>query len=195
MLAGRAVTTLQTERLILRPWRDADLEPFAALNADPEVVRYLVAPMARDESDAVADRIRQAFFNDGWGLWAVQVRAGAPFVGFIGLNRPRFEAHFTPAVEVGWRLARAAWNHGYATEGARAALRFAFDELALPEVVAMTAVPNAPSRRVMEKLGMRRDPADDFDHPAVPVGHPMRRQVLYRCHAGQPDMAVSESRP
>jgi RimJ/RimL family protein N-acetyltransferase len=177
------VPELRTERLLLRHWRDDDLDPFAALNADPEVMRYFPALLTREESDAATGRIRAHLESMGWGLWAVEVSGVAPFAGFVGLSAPRFEAHFTPAVEVGWRLARAYWGHGYATEAARAAVEFGFGELGLAEIVSFTPVANEPSRRVMRRLGMRHDPADDFDHPLVPAGHPLERHVLYRLAA------------
>ena len=172
---------LRTDRLLLRGWRESDLEPFAALNADPEVMRYFPAPMSREESDALAARAAGALADRGWGLWAVD-RDGE-FLGFTGLAVPRFQAHFTPAVEIGWRLARAAWGSGYATEAATEVLRFAFEELRLGEVVSFTAVENRRSRAVMERIGMVRDEAGDFDHPAVPEDSPLRRHVLYRAPA------------
>ena len=173
---------LSTPRLLLRQWRDDDLAPFAALNADPEVMRYFPAPLTPARSDELAGFAHAAIDRQGWGWWAVEVRGGAPFIGFVGLNRPSFEAHFMPAVEVGWRLDRPYWGHGYATEAASAALSFAFDELHCPEVVAFTGVENERSRRVMRRLGMTHDPTDDFDHPNVADG-PLRRQVLYRMAA------------
>jgi RimJ/RimL family protein N-acetyltransferase len=172
---------LSTERLLLRQWRDEDLAPFAALNADPEVMRHFPARMTRAESDEFAAYIRTLIARHGWGLWAVEVRDGPPFIGFVGLNRPRFEAHFTPAIEVGWRLDRPHWGHGYATEAASAALTFAFDRLQLPEVVSFTTEANQRSIAVMRRLGMSHDPADDFDHPALADGT-LRRHVLYRMH-------------
>jgi RimJ/RimL family protein N-acetyltransferase len=174
------MTELQTKRLMLRQWREGDLEPFATLNADPEVMRYFPAPLTREESDALVGRASAKIEEQGWGLWAVEVVGQTPFAGFVGLAAPGFDAHFTPAVEVGWRLAREQWGKGYATEGARAALAFGFDELGLAEVVSFTSVANERSRRVMERLGMARDPADDFDHPLLPPAHPVRRHVLYR---------------
>jgi RimJ/RimL family protein N-acetyltransferase len=174
---------LRTERLILRPWRDDDLAPFAALNADPEVRAHFPSCLSRAESDGQATKIRAAFEERGHGLWAVEVDGGAPFIGFIGLAVPSFSAHFTPCTEIGWRLARAAWGRGYACEGARAALDFGFGPLQLAEIVSMTTPGNARSRRVMETLGMRRAPADDFDHPNLPSGSPLRRHVLYRLRA------------
>ena len=167
-----------TERLILRQWRQADREPFAALNADPEVMRYFPARLSRDESDALARRAGASLTERGWGLWAVD-RDGE-FLGFTGLAVPRFEAHFTPAVEIGWRFARSAWGSGFATEAAGAALGFAFRELRLDEVVSFTSAANRRSRAVMERIRMVRNPADDFDHPGLPDGSPLRRHVLYR---------------
>jgi RimJ/RimL family protein N-acetyltransferase len=173
------VTELVTDRLRLRQWRDADRAPFAALNADPEVMRYFPAPLTRAQSDEFAGAVRTTIDREGWGLWAVEVSQGPPFIGFVGLNRPRFEAHFTPAVEIGWRLARQSWGNGYATEAAAAALSFGFEQLDLQEVVSFTAPINEPSIRVMRRIGRRHDPADDFDHPNVSDG-PLRRHVLYR---------------
>ncbi len=169
---------LRTERLLLRDWRQSDLEPFAALNADPEVMRYFPAPLSRDASDALAARSSASLAERTWGLWAVE-RDGL-FLGFTGLAVPGFEAHFTPAIEIGWRFARSAWGSGYATEAASAVLRFAFDELALDQVVSFTAVENRRSRAVMERIGMVHDQAGDFDHPLVPSSSPLRRHVLYR---------------
>jgi RimJ/RimL family protein N-acetyltransferase len=174
------VSELETERLRLRRWREGDREPFAALNADPVVMEHFPALSSRAESDAMVDRIEAHFDRRGFGLWAVEVRDGAPFVGFVGLWTPMFEAHFTPAVEVGWRLAPAHWGHGYATEAARAAVDYGFVEHELEEIVAFTVPANFRSRRVMERLGMTHDPADDFDHPGIPVDDPLRRHVLYR---------------
>lgn len=165
---------------MLRQWREADLEPFAALNADPEVMRYFPSPLTRGESDALAERERTMIAERGWGLWAVEVIDRAAFVGFVGLAQPHFQAHFTPAVEVGWRLARDDWGRGYATEAARAAISFGFDELGLDEIVSFTSVVNVRSREVMKRLGMTRDANDDFDHPNVAAGSPLRPHVLHR---------------
>jgi ribosomal-protein-alanine N-acetyltransferase len=174
------VTEIRTERLLLRQWRGEDLVPFAELNADAETMRFFPSQQSRAESDALAERARRQIEAEGWGLWAVEVAGGARFIGFVGLARPSFEEHFTPAVEVGWRLARAHWGRGYATEAARAAVAFGFEELALDEIVSFTSPLNEPSWRVMERLGMTHDPADDFEHPRVPAGHPLRLHVLYR---------------
>lgn len=169
---------LSTERLRLRPWREADFAPFAAMNADPAVMEHFPAVQAREESDAAARRIRDGIESRGWGLWAVEVVGGEPFIGFTGLAMPTFEAPFVPCTEVGWRLARSAWGRGYATEAARAALRFGFGELGLEEIVSFTALTNRRSIAVMERLGMRRD--IEFDHPRIAEGSPVRRHVLYR---------------
>jgi RimJ/RimL family protein N-acetyltransferase len=170
---------LSTSRLSLRRWRDDDLDPFAALNADPEVMRFFPASLSREESDAFAVRARTGIEERGWGLWAVEVVESSQFIGFIGLAVPRFDARFTPAVEVGWRLARVAWGKGYATEGARAALSHGFDDVGLAEIVSFTSALNWRSRRVMERVGMSHDAADDFDHPSLPES-PLRPHVLYR---------------
>jgi RimJ/RimL family protein N-acetyltransferase len=185
------VADLRTQRLLLRQWRDEDLEPFAELNADPETMRYFPAPPSREESDALAEHARRHIAEEGWGLWAVEVAGAADFIGFVGLARPSFEEHFTPAVEVGWRLARRHWRRGYATEAGRAALAYGFEELRLNEIVSFTSGLNEPSWRVMERLGMSHDPAGDFDHPRVPVGHPLRPHVLYRL--SRTDWAVSRT--
>jgi RimJ/RimL family protein N-acetyltransferase len=171
---------LMTPRLLLRRWTAADREPFARLNADPEVMRYFRAPLDREASDAFVDRIEAAFDEHGYGLWALEVRSTRSFIGFTGLIRQTFEAHFTPAVEVGWRLARSAWHHGYATEAARAALEDGFTRVGLDEIVSMTTRTNEPSQAVMRRLGMTRDPADDFASPLLPEGHPLRPSVLHR---------------
>ena len=171
---------IPTDRLLLRQWRPDDCVPFAALNADPVVMEYFPSTLSRSESDAAVERIETHFAKHGFGLWAVEIPGVTPFAGFIGLSIPAFEAHFTPCVEVGWRLAREYWGKGYATEGAEAALRFGFERVRLAEIVSFTTLANARSRRVMERIGMSCFPADDFDHPSSPVGHPMRRHVLYR---------------
>ena len=174
---------LRTERLTLRRWRDADRAPFAQMNADPRVMEFFPAPLSREESDALITRIEAGFDRHGFGLWALEVRETGQLIGFTGLAPPEFEAHFTPAVEVGWRLAAPAWGRGYATEAARAAITFGFERAGLEEIVSMTSALNERSRAVMQRLGMSRDPADDFDHPGIPAGHPLRRHVLYRLSA------------
>jgi RimJ/RimL family protein N-acetyltransferase len=171
---------LHTERLLLRRFVLGDRARFAVINADPRVVEFLPAPLTREQSDALADRIEAHFEDRGFGLWALEIPGIDSFAGFVGLSTPRFDAPFTPCVEVGWRLAAPHWGNGYATEGARAAMAFGFGALGLREIVSFTVPDNLRSRRVMEKLGMTHDPSDDFDHPALPEGHPLRRHVLYR---------------
>jgi RimJ/RimL family protein N-acetyltransferase len=171
---------MDTERLIMRRWRESDREPFAAMNADPEVMEHFPSPLTRVESDAFVDKIEWGFDEYGYSLWALEVRKTGDFIGFAGLLLQTFEAPFTPAVEVGWRLARHAWGHGYATEAGARALEHGFTEVGLEEIVSMTAVRNVRSRAVMERLGMTRDPADDFEHSRLPEGHPLRPHVLYR---------------
>jgi RimJ/RimL family protein N-acetyltransferase len=171
---------LRTDRLYLRRWRASDRPPFARLNGDPRVAEFLPSPLSRQESDALADRIEAHFRQHGFGQWAVEVPGVSPFAGFVGLSIPRFEAPFTPCIEVGWRLDAAHWNRGYATEGARAALAFGFQWLQAEEIVSFTVPLNARSRRVMEKLGMTHSDRDDFDHPLLAQGHPLQRHVLYR---------------
>jgi RimJ/RimL family protein N-acetyltransferase len=174
------VTDILTDRLRLRRWVAADLAPFAAMNADPRVTEYLRATSSRAESDAFVAGIDAHFDRHGFGLWAVEIPGVAPFAGFVGVAVPRFETHFTPCVEVGWRLAAEQWGRGYATEGARAVLTFGFQTLGLDEIVAFTVPANLRSQRVMQKIGMVYNPADDFDHPSLPEGHPHRRHILYR---------------
>ncbi len=168
---------IRTERLVLRQWRNKDREPFAALNADPVVMEHFPATMTREASDAFVDFNIAKIAERGWGLWAVE--ADGQFIGFVGLNEPRFR----PGVEIGWRLARDAWGRGYATEAAQAVLAFAFGELELDEVISFTSTTNVRSQRVMERIGMTRDPADDFDHPNV-ADERLRRHVLYRVRRG-----------
>jgi RimJ/RimL family protein N-acetyltransferase len=179
-----ASVTLSNGRVCLRRWRDEDREAFAAMNSDARVMEFFRSCLSRVESDAMVDRIEKHFGEHGFGLWAVEVPGVAPFIGFAGLDVARFSAHFTPCVEVGWRLAFAHWRHGYATEAARLALGYAFGTLALSDVVSFTSAANHRSRAVMERLGMRRDPAEDFDYPSFPEGHPLRRHVLYRLGSG-----------
>lgn len=174
------MTTLTTDRLLLRRWRPEDREPFAQLNADPAVMRYFPSTLRRAESDALIERIEASIDELGYGLWAVERRSDGRFLGFAGLARHTFEAPFTPGVEIGWRFAAHAWGQGYATEAARAGLRFGFEQVGLDTILSWTSVLNGPSIRVMERLGMTHDPAEDFDHPRLPLGHPLRRHVLYR---------------
>jgi RimJ/RimL family protein N-acetyltransferase len=182
-----SVDDIQTARLRLRRWRPDDRPAFARLNADPRVMEHFPSVLTREASDALADLIDLHFERHGYGLWAVEIPATAPFAGFIGLSVPAFAAPFTPCVEIGWRLAVEHWGCGYAAEGARAVLACAFDTLDLDEVVSFTVPANVRSRRVMERIGMRRDPADDFDHPGGAGRH-----VLYRITGSRSPNHVSE---
>jgi RimJ/RimL family protein N-acetyltransferase len=169
-----------TARLLLRPWRDDDLPAFRALNADPRVMEFFPHTLSAAESDGQAARIRKNMAEHGFSFWAVELPGVAPFIGITGLSIPGFSAPFTPCVEIGWRFATAYWGHGYATEAANAALSFGFSHLGRSEIVAFTTTGNTRSRRVMERLGMTHDSADDFDHPALAAGHSLCRHVLYR---------------
>ncbi|MET0413478.1 MAG: GNAT family N-acetyltransferase [Polyangiaceae bacterium] len=176
---------LTTERLLLRRWLPSDRRPFAQLNADPRVMEYFPAPLTRDESNRMVQRIEAQFERHGFGLWALEVPGVVDFAGFVGLLIPSFEAPFTPCVEIGWRLPFEHWGKGYAPEAARAVLRFAFERAGLHEVLSFTATCNTRSRRVMEKIGMRYDAADEFDHPNLPRGHRLERHALYRIRADE----------
>jgi len=169
---------IDTERLRLRQWQPSDLEPFARLNADPRVMEFFPALLDRQASDALAGRIEARIAERGWGFWAAQLRATGAFIGFIGLQPPA--EGLPPQVEIGWRLAHDHWGKGLASEGARAALRFGFENLGLGEIVSFTAPGNRRSRAVMERLGMQEDKAGAFDHPRVPLGSPLRAHCLYR---------------
>jgi RimJ/RimL family protein N-acetyltransferase len=169
--------SIRTERLLLRDWQEGDREPWAAMNADPRVREFFPSVLTREESDASFDRMSAGLTERGWGLWAVE--ADGAFLGFTGLAVPGFR----DGVEIGWRFATEAWGHGYATEAARAVLDYGFTELGLPEILSFTAVQNLRSRAVMERIGMARDEAGDFEHPNVPVGSPVRAHVLYRIAA------------
>jgi RimJ/RimL family protein N-acetyltransferase len=170
----------RTERLLLRNWRDSDREPFSGMNADPRVMEFMPRALSRDESDGFVDRIQSHFRQYGFGLYAAELSSAHCFIGYVGIAVPAFSSHFTPCVEIGWRLSAEHWGQGLATEGARAVMRHAFECLDLAQVVSFTVPANVRSRRVMEKIGMVRSPADDFDHPYLPEGHAMRRHVLYR---------------
>jgi RimJ/RimL family protein N-acetyltransferase len=175
---------LQTERLLLRRWRPTDRAPFAALNADAAVMEHFPAPLSAGQSDALVKRIERCFEERGYGLWAVEVRDEGAVAGFVGLEPVVDELlPFAPAVELGWRLAQPFWGRGIASEAATAAVAFAFGQLALTDLVSYTAAINVRSRRVMERLGMRRDPAEDFVHPGLPARHPLAPHVLYRLDA------------
>jgi RimJ/RimL family protein N-acetyltransferase len=156
------------------------------MNADPRVTEFLPTPLTREMSDAMVARVEAHFEKQGFGLWAVEIPGVTPFAGYVGLSTPPFPAPFQPCVEIGWRLSPETWGKGYATEGARAALDYGFATVGLEEILSWTVPANARSRRVMEKLGMTHDPKDDFDHPLLPEGHPLRRHVLYRIRRPSP---------
>ncbi len=174
---------LHTQRCVLRQWRDDDFAPWAEMNADREVRRYFPSVLDAEQAAAEAGRCRDAIAQRGWGMWALEIPGEFRFAGFVGLNVPHYDAPFVPAVEIGWRLPRAAWDRGFATEAARAALEFAFKHLALREVIAIAVPSNEASLRVMQRLSMLRDATGDFEHPRVEAGHPLRRHVLYRTAA------------
>ena len=171
---------IKTERLVLRQWREEDLEPFVKMNADSKVREFFPGLMSREECERSIKLMSGHINRFGWGFWAVSLMASDEFIGFIGLEDVYCQAHFIPAVEIGWRLAIDYWGKGYATEGAKAALTYGFETLNLDEIVSFTAMQNMRSRRIMEKIGMRHDPGDDFDHPKLPEGHKLQRHVLYR---------------
>ena len=178
-----AMDVIVTPRLRLRTWRASDLEPFAAMNADPVVMEHFPQRLDRDETHAMVERIERFLSRNSYGLWAVEVPGVAEFIGYVGLNVPTFEAAFTPCVEIGWRLAADHWGKGYATEAAHAVLDYGFGTLGLREIVSFTVPANVRSRAVMRRIGMTHDPVEEFDHSRIPAGHPLRRHVLYRLTA------------
>lgn len=175
---------ITTPRLLLRPWRDSDREPFALMSADPEVMEFFPACLTRQQCDEIVKQVQAHQQKHGFCFFAAELIGKAPFIGFIGLQHVPFQAAFTPAVEIGWRLSREYWDRGLATEGALAAARYAFRNLELAEIVSFTVPGNVRSRRVMEKIGMQREKAGDFEHPGFALGHPLRRHVLYRLKGG-----------
>lgn len=171
-------TIITTDRLILRPWREDDLEPFAALNADPRVMECFPSVKTWEETKQEYDRICSHIDQYDFGFWAVELKDSHQFIGMIGIKHVTFEAGFTPAVEIGWRLAHEHWGKGYASEGAKAALAYGFNEVGLDEIVSFTTVGNQRSRNVMEKIGMKHE--EDFAHPFLPKDHPLSLHALYR---------------
>jgi RimJ/RimL family protein N-acetyltransferase len=182
-MAEPAPEYLLTPRLRLRRWLDRDLEPFAAMNACSEVMKNFPKKLTSQESSSFVEHMKREFEDANLGLWAVDHLVSEQFIGFVGLHKPTFDAHFTPCVEVGWRLARKFWGFGYATEAAQAAMSDGYDRLGLAEIISMTSVFNIESMRVMERLGMKRNPDDDFLHPRIPAGARLGRHVLYRLKA------------
>jgi len=177
------IAPLRTERLLLRPWREADIAPFAAMNADPKVMEFFPSLRTANETRDLVDRLTVGFAADRMGFWALELPGEAPFIGFTGIKPVTFPAPFTPAVEIGWRLAPRFWGMGLATEAARASLADGFGRCGLREIVAFTVPANARSRAVMDRIGMVHDPDGDFDHPDIPPGHKSRRHLLYRIAA------------
>ena len=177
---------IETERLLLRRWKESDREPFARMNADPLVMEFLGPLLSREQTGALIEHAENHFDKHGFGPYAVELRETGEFAGFVGISVPTFQAHFTPCVEIGWRLKSESWGRGYATEGARRVVRHAFFEIGLNNLVSFTAEANLRSRRVMDKLGMSHVEEDDFDHPRVPAGSPLRRHVLYRLEKERP---------
>lgn len=171
---------IETDRLILRRWQPSDLVPFANLNADPRVMEFFPATLSRSETEAMTSKIEARMGQQGFGLWAAEVKRTKDFIGFIGLDVPGYPLPFSPCVEIGWRLAFDYWGNGYAQEGARAAFVFGFEKLHLREIVSFTTAGNLRSRRVMERIGMTYDAKGDFDHPQLPKDHPLVKHVLYR---------------
>jgi RimJ/RimL family protein N-acetyltransferase len=175
---------LHSPRLVLRTWQPADLRGFAQLNGDPQVMRHFPSVMSRAQSDAMARRMQAHFVEFGFGYWVLERREQPGLMGVLGLQRVRFDAAFTPAVEIGWRLQQVHWRQGYALEAATAVLACAFEQLQLEQVLAFTVPANLPSQALMQRLGMGRDPRDDFEHPLLPAGHPLRPHLLYRLTRG-----------
>ena len=171
---------LETNRLILRTWNEKDIEAMTVINQDPKVCEFLPAVGNRESTEAGVRKAMQHYEEHGYCLYAVELKSTHEFIGWVGLAIPSFEAHFTPAVEIGWRLSSNHWNQGYATEAAKAVLAYAFNTLGMDEIVSFTAVNNQPSRRVMEKIGLLHHPEGDFDHPKLEKLHPLCRHVLYR---------------
>lgn len=171
---------IKTKRLLLRTWKDNDIESFTAMNRDKKVMQYFSRVLTREESSSLFKKISTHIEKTGWGLWAVEIPGISNFIGFIGLSPVSFRAHFTPAVEIGWRLSSSYWGKGYATEGALAALKYGFEKLNLLEIVSFTAKQNAKSRAVMKKIGMHYNSFDDFDHPKLMKRDRLCRHVLYR---------------
>ncbi len=175
-----SLPTLTTERLVLRPWKKSDLDPFFKLNADPKVMEFYQSTLTRVESDALAEKIQHDYAHRSYGFWAIEVPGVADFIGYVGLNYWDLEMSFAPCIDIGWRLDSSYWGHGYATEGAQEALRYGFETLQIEEIVSMATTGNHRSHRVMERLGMHHNPQENFRHPKVPIDHPLSLRVLYR---------------
>lgn len=176
---------IETERLILREWKESDREPWAELCADPEVMEHFPSVLMRQQSDAMFNSVTAHFAEHGFGLWAVEVKDSGDFIGFTGLKHESMDVPHAPCVEIGWRLARSSWGQGYATEAANAALRTGFEVVGLDEIFSWTVPANTKSIGVMKKIGLSHDASGDFDHPRMPAGHPLRPHVLYRLSVGE----------
>ncbi|NMC61777.1 MAG: GNAT family N-acetyltransferase [SAR324 cluster bacterium] len=186
---------METERTRLRQWTEKDLDPFHQINSDSRVMQFFPRSLSKAESDSMVTRLSEKIEKSGWGLWAVDRLDKEEFIGFVGLSEPSFSAHFTPCVEVGWRLKFDAWGHGFATEAAFRALEFAFESLHLPEVVSFTSKMNLRSIKVMERLGMHYEQKDEFDHPNINASHPLCRHVLYRLDFASWNTRKASSKP
>ncbi len=171
---------LTTKRLLLRPWKGSDREPFQQMNQDPQVMEFFPALLSHEQSDTLMKNIQRELIEKPYGFWAVELKNQIPFMGFVGLHEPTFEAAFTPCIEIGWRLSSQHWGKGYAYEAAQKILDYAFNDLGLEEIVSFTAKINKRSIKLMKKLGMQTNPNEDFDHPKVKEGNPLKRHVLYR---------------
>jgi RimJ/RimL family protein N-acetyltransferase len=178
------IPRLESERLVLREWLEGDFQPFANMGCDPDVMRFFPKHLTAEESRQFIAKSNATLLEKQFGLWAVEIKESGEFIGFIGLAVPTFETNFTPCTEIGWRLAKESWGKGYATEGAMRVLQYAFKDLGLEEVVSFTSELNLPSIKVMERIGMDRNPAEDFNHPRVEKGHRLERHVLYRREKG-----------
>ena len=186
--SGGYPSVLRTRRLILRRWQESDLLPFTKINADPRVMEFMLGTMTKEETRQSIEHIKKHFDAHGFGRWAVEIADTEKFIGFVGISIPSYTLPFSPCVEVAWRICAEEWGKGYAPEAAKEAMRDGFERVGLQEIVSFTALTNLKSRRVMEKLGMRYCPAEDFDHPMVPASHSLLRHVLYR-------MSKSDWRP
>lgn len=185
------VIEITTPRLVMRQWREEDLAPFAAMNADPKVMEFFPATLTREQSDGMAQRCRALIAERGWGIWALETRDDGKFIGFLGLHTPGYNLPFTPCVEMGWRLCTDAWGKGLASEAARAAFDVGFNRLNLNEIVAFTALPNIRSQALMQRMGMTLSPDENFDHPAVEAGSWLQKHCLYRL--GKKDWEAGKS--
>lgn len=187
----KTLPTLKTQRLILRPWKEDDLVPFAQLNQDPLVMEFYAHLLSKEESDILAQKIQNDYAYREYGFWAVEVPGVAPFIGYVGLSDWNLDMYFAPCIDIGWRIASEYWGKGYATEAAREVLRFGFEYLQIPEILSMATLHNVRSHRVMQRLGMKTDPKENFEHPKVPKGHPLSWRVLYRLRKEEFDLGKS----